>query len=261
MNDSVWYYTRGDSENGPVSTPQIKALASAGKIRPDDLVWKEGMENWAPARNVAELFPESAREKRPVPDSVLKSSAPTGGPIIVPHSQGSDAQLFARPISRITLIVGLFVVLLARGCDSLDRRYADRLLAKVDASERRFEEDRTRERRPLEVEQSQLASLQNRSAPQQQRLTQVNQLLAKMIVDEAAQRQQREREVWTGFRQTAREAEDEHRIWGFWREAAFLIGTLILTVGLLAVSFDSSGPERWICLSILGAIVFSVYLS
>src|SRR5262245_10616945 len=57
MADPVWYYARGEVERGPFTLTQIKALANASKLRPDDLVWKEGMDNWTAAKEVAELFP------------------------------------------------------------------------------------------------------------------------------------------------------------------------------------------------------------
>ena len=60
MSDPVWYYARGETRKGALSTGQMKALAAAGKIRPDDLVWKEGMENWLPAGEIPELFPPEA---------------------------------------------------------------------------------------------------------------------------------------------------------------------------------------------------------
>jgi len=53
---SQWYYTHNDEEHGPVSTGQLKQLAGAGKLRADDLVWKEGMSDWVAASRVGGLF-------------------------------------------------------------------------------------------------------------------------------------------------------------------------------------------------------------
>ena len=52
----------------------------------------------------------------------------------------------------------------------------------------------------------------------------------------------------------------DHLLWGFWRELTFAVGTAILAIGLLAVGFSGQGPERWVCLAMLGAIIFSVYV-
>ena len=49
---SEWYYSHAGQRLGPVSTDQLKDLAAAGQLGPDDLVWKDGMENWVPAGKV-----------------------------------------------------------------------------------------------------------------------------------------------------------------------------------------------------------------
>ena len=51
-----WYYTKNKEREGPVTPAQLKQLASKGWLAPDDLVWKEGMPNWLPARKVRGLF-------------------------------------------------------------------------------------------------------------------------------------------------------------------------------------------------------------
>jgi hypothetical protein len=56
MSPVEWYYAQGDKQQGPVSPAEVKSLADAGKLLPDDLVWREGMEEWIPARKVKGLF-------------------------------------------------------------------------------------------------------------------------------------------------------------------------------------------------------------
>lgn len=48
-----WYYAVGDQRNGPVPEEEFKRLAAEGTIRPDTLVWRAGMENWKPYREVS----------------------------------------------------------------------------------------------------------------------------------------------------------------------------------------------------------------
>src|SRR5437016_10944247 len=43
-----WYYAEGDRQCGPVSENELRQLATSGKLQSDGLVWREGMENWAP---------------------------------------------------------------------------------------------------------------------------------------------------------------------------------------------------------------------
>lgn len=61
MSSIEWYYARGDQQSGPVSPQELKRMASAGEIAPEDLVWREGMDDWSPARTVRGLFDDAAR--------------------------------------------------------------------------------------------------------------------------------------------------------------------------------------------------------
>ena len=53
----AYYYLHGGERFGPVSFEQLKELAAAGKLAPDDSVWQEGMRNWVRASTVPDLFP------------------------------------------------------------------------------------------------------------------------------------------------------------------------------------------------------------
>jgi hypothetical protein len=56
MSQLEWYYARDNKQMGPISPAELKRLAGLDEIRPDDLVWREGMTEWAAARNVRGLF-------------------------------------------------------------------------------------------------------------------------------------------------------------------------------------------------------------
>jgi TM2 domain-containing membrane protein YozV len=56
---SEWYYSHDGERHGPVSTDELKELAAGGKLGPDDLVWKDGMDNWIPAGKVKNLLPHA----------------------------------------------------------------------------------------------------------------------------------------------------------------------------------------------------------
>jgi len=58
-----WYYAKGDRQLGPVGTAELKQLAASGSLEPQDLIWREGMDDWVPAENVKGLF--EGESKRP----------------------------------------------------------------------------------------------------------------------------------------------------------------------------------------------------
>jgi len=52
----VWHYTNEGKRMEPVTAGELRQLAGTGFLRPDDLVWREGMANWAAASTVKGLF-------------------------------------------------------------------------------------------------------------------------------------------------------------------------------------------------------------
>ena len=47
-----WYYADNGQQAGPVDETQFQALIQSGRITPETLVWREGMANWLPLREV-----------------------------------------------------------------------------------------------------------------------------------------------------------------------------------------------------------------
>src|SRR5260370_5630348 len=53
----IWYYTHDRKPLGPVTLEQLKERARDGALAPHDLVWQEGMAQWAEARTLDGLYP------------------------------------------------------------------------------------------------------------------------------------------------------------------------------------------------------------
>ena len=66
-----WFYATSGQQNGPVSQEELVRLIGTGTVKPTDLVWCEGMPNWTPAGEVAELAPPP-----PVPRTAPSPPAP-----------------------------------------------------------------------------------------------------------------------------------------------------------------------------------------
>lgn len=62
-----WFYSAGETRQGPVTELELRRLAMDGKLKPSDLVWKDGMPDWIEARTVDSIFPRRA-EAEPDPD-------------------------------------------------------------------------------------------------------------------------------------------------------------------------------------------------
>lgn len=69
-----WHYAIDGERAGPVEPAELRALAAAGRLGPDDLVWKPGLAEWVAARSVRGLFAPG-----PPPLPVAAAAAPRGG--------------------------------------------------------------------------------------------------------------------------------------------------------------------------------------
>ena len=67
-------------------------------------------------------------------------------------------------------------------------------------------------------------------------------------------------EKWDDLERSARETQAENEVMKPWREAVFVLGTILLALGLLVVGYTTEGPVRWFCLVLLAIILLGLYL-
>lgn len=60
-----WYYTHSEQQLGPVSKVRLAELASSGAIGSNNLIWKDGLDNWIPASTVKGLLPQAGPKTAP----------------------------------------------------------------------------------------------------------------------------------------------------------------------------------------------------
>lgn len=54
-----WYYARNGKQHGPLTDEELKQVAIKGDLSAADMVWKEGMAEWAAASTIKGLLPAS----------------------------------------------------------------------------------------------------------------------------------------------------------------------------------------------------------
>ena len=75
-----WFYQlEGQEALGPVPTETLKTLAKKGILKPTDLLWKNGYEQWVKAKRLQGLFPESTSVLPPIPDDRKNKTESTSG--------------------------------------------------------------------------------------------------------------------------------------------------------------------------------------
>ena len=71
-----WYYEQNNAAQGPVPEETFRRLVADGTIRPDTLVWRDGMPGWQPLSVAApRLAAGGAGAPPPIPDAFVPSGA------------------------------------------------------------------------------------------------------------------------------------------------------------------------------------------
>jgi hypothetical protein len=286
-----WYYSHEGQELGPVSAAQLKQLAEDGSLKATDLVWREGMDDWAPAGQVKGLVAAF------VPDAPPSRGGAKAAPVIDTKGESGVAKNYrqrkgpglselvqnGRNIAQWLLIVGIVLVLTARGCDRLGTRSVARLHAKNKSAENQFKDkwqakqqvfddeiERYQELRKDEIKKKQEAS-EPYSAEQLQRhndtLDEYDDSISKQrekITELQEEKAETERTLakgeWRQLKIASRDASANNAMNAYWYELLFVFGSQLLVVGLLIMGLGGQGPERWICLIMLAIITFSLYV-
>jgi len=160
-----------------------------------------------------------------------------------------SSSLLGKVLGVPILCIGLILVLFARGCDDLASRDVTRLRAHEQVSHNNFDDEWEFKRMDLDARLETEPDTVRRA-----------QLQADHAKEQNNARRLIERGTWRTLRVTARDAATSYLQWSYWFRWMFLVGTILLSLGLLIVGFSGQGAERWICLAMLAIITFSVYI-
>ncbi len=92
-----WFYKHDAEKLGPFSSAQLLELATAGKIKPTDTVWKAGIDTGVPAAKVRRLFPTAPDEAAPAakvdtpPPPPVPAPAAPPPPVAAPSAASTSA--------------------------------------------------------------------------------------------------------------------------------------------------------------------------
>ncbi len=278
MPDAIWYFADGDEERGPVTEAQIRTLIGTGNLQADDLVWREGLDDWMPAGQVPGLFgngPGTAEAQLPSGKSrqdrqvaVADSDKQKRGGSRRREtlrlgrwrpSQPTEVFKHLAFLGQPLLLVGLLVVIGARGCESAAMRYAERMASRVDVVEARSEAQWQRELAMAELRRRDLEAIEQPSSAEQKLLRDATAELQQLEEQREADLERRRSGEWNELTNAAREARAGVVIWNYWRTSIFWVGTLVLVAGALIVGFTGTGPERWMSLALIASILFGLY--
>lgn len=99
MADTQWHIARGDKKHGPVTQESLQQIARNGKLRPTDLLWREGMGEWVLASSVPGLFPAVSPPALP-PQPVAYATPQSAGYVASPPAPTTAGQRMLIPVGR-----------------------------------------------------------------------------------------------------------------------------------------------------------------
>lgn len=268
MPDHVWYFARGDEEKGPFTEAQIRSLVGAGKVRDEDLVWKEGMRDWLPARDVPGLMapmdePPSDTD-RPLELGAAVYSSPVRGngqrSARRELASPSESQRFLMVLGRLLFAGGLLVLLLAQGCGAIGQQNVLRMRSKTEQAKFDFEGKWYRQLGSLEHERDQIKAKLVVTTADQQRLQTLEKQIAQMEKQKLAEQEELTSGKWRALEADHQQAELNQTMWSFWRKTAFVAASLVFAAGLLLNSATRDGAERWLSLVMLAILAYSLFV-
>lgn len=86
-----WWYEQDGRQAGPVTAAAIGRLAAEGRLGPAHRVWRDGMADWEPLGNVAELAEALRQPRQPAAPPPLSGPPPAFGRPRAAPAAGPDA--------------------------------------------------------------------------------------------------------------------------------------------------------------------------
>jgi len=106
MAEIQWYYARDEVQFGPVTAAELRHLSASGGLSPQDLVWRDGMEEWAPAGKLKGLFPDAKpASPEPPPSDPLPAASAVMPPMALPPEPPQPPQPAFLPAEAIAASV------------------------------------------------------------------------------------------------------------------------------------------------------------
>ncbi len=198
-----------------------------------------------------------------VPDgSRLPAVAPPNksGRWKVSSSLASDLSRLSILAGRPMVAIGLVLVLLSKGCDSIGQRGVDRAEAMKLKAVEKFDDGVKAKEVEIQREIDEITARGDVKPDDQKKIDELNKRKAELDKAEAKNRRAKEAGDWRELEAVARSAKSDHKINGYWRELFFVFAAIVLSLGLLVVSWGADGAERWITLMMLAIITFSLFV-
>lgn len=104
-SDKIWYVLKGIKKLGPFNNAEMRGLASSGRLVPEDMIWKDGLDGWVKASKLKGVFPVQPQIQEVSPPFIESD----------PEVSNEESDTSSGSILLITTIIGLVVALVGGG--------------------------------------------------------------------------------------------------------------------------------------------------
>jgi hypothetical protein len=163
-------------------------------------------------------------------------------------------------VGRPLVLLGLLLVLGARGCDALGKRAVEGARARDSLAQKQFDDAWQEKQQKLEDQRKRFLDAGAGTEESRKELSRIEEQITKLGEDRQKEKTALEKGQWRDQQIKARDAAAKNQLSAYWRECAFVLGTIGLAFGLMIVSWSAQGAERWVSLIMLAIITFSVYV-
>ncbi len=206
-----------------------------------------------PACNESFIVPDGSRPQSPLPPSRPQRWK-------VAPDLASDLGRLSLLAGRPMVAIGLVLVLLSKGCDSISLRGVERAEAISQKAVAQFDDDLKAKELAIQREIDDINARGEVKSDEQKKIDELHKRGTDLAASSAKERKAKETSEWRELDIAARTAKTYHKINGYWRELFFVFAAIVLSLGLLVVSWGADGAERWITLMMLAIITFSLFV-
>ncbi len=161
----------------------------------------------------------------------------------VTPERASELGRFSLLAGRPMVAIGLVLVLLSKGCDSISLHGVERAEAMAKKSVEQFDDDAKSKQLEIQRQIDEIAARGEIKPDDQKKIDDLKKRAADLAAASAKDRKLKEAGEWRELDMAAREAGRRHKIDGYWRELFFVFAAVVLSLGLLIVSWGRKGPN------------------
>ena len=112
----------------------------------------------------------------------------------------------------------------------------------------------------MELERDEINAKATLSNYDEQRLETIDESLVELQESREKEQRRLRRTTWQRLQYAADTADANQLQWSLFHTLVFVIGSMVLVMGLLVVGLTGQGAQSWICFGMLAIIAFSIFV-